>query len=109
MTFSTSAEQLDHLAKQLYMCVLGYYEDMGTDGKTLAERSVAKFWEIAGLHAQELIDSCVPGEDPEPVRYFSEPRCEIPITNRVLISPLASCRPGPKINLMHHRKEKNDE
>lgn len=70
VTFSTSAEQLDHLAKRLYMCVLGYYKDMGTDGKTLAERSVAKFWEIAGLHAQELIDSCVPGEDPEPVRYF---------------------------------------
>ena len=69
-TFSASVEQLDRLSKQLYKCVLGYYTAMGTEGKTMAGRAASQFWEIAGLHAQELIDSCVPGEDPEPVRYF---------------------------------------
>lgn len=68
--FSASVDQLDHLAKQLYSSVLGYFETMGTEGKTMAERATSKFWEIAGLHAQELIDSCFPGENPESVRNF---------------------------------------
>lgn len=70
VNFSASVDQLDHLAKQLYSSVLGYFETMGTEGKTMAERATSKFWEIAGLHAQELIDSCFPGENPESVRNF---------------------------------------
>lgn len=70
VNFSASVDQLDHLAKQLYSSVLGYFETMGTEGKTMAERATSKFWEIAGLHAQELIDSCSPGENPEYVRNF---------------------------------------
>lgn len=69
-TFSASVEQLDRLSRQLYKCVLGYYTAMGTEGKTMAGRAVSQFLEMAGLHAQELIDSCVPGADPGPVRYF---------------------------------------
>lgn len=70
VNFSASVDQLDHLAKQLYSSALGYFETMGTEGKTMAERATSKFWEIAGLHAQELIDSCFPGENPESVRNF---------------------------------------
>lgn len=70
VNFSASVDQLDRLAKQLYSSVLGYFETMGTEGKTMAERATSKFWEIAGLHAQELIDSCSPGENPEYVRNF---------------------------------------
>lgn len=70
VNFSASVDQLDRLAKQLYSSVLGYFETMGTEGKTMAERATSKFWEIAGLHAQELIDSSFPGENPESVRNF---------------------------------------
>lgn len=70
VNFSASVDQLDRLAKQLYSSVLGYFETMGTEGKTMAERATSKFWEIAGLHAQELIDSCSPGENPEYVSNF---------------------------------------
>lgn len=56
--------------KILYASIMGYYKELCCDGKTLAAKGTAKFWEIAGLHAQELIDASVPGRDSHPQEVF---------------------------------------
>ncbi len=71
--FSNFCRLVNLLAKFetiLYASIMGYYKELCCDGKTFAAKGTAKFWEIAGLHAQELIDASVPGRDSHPLEVF---------------------------------------
>ncbi|WP_137938217.1 type I-E CRISPR-associated protein Cse1/CasA [Chitinivorax sp. B] len=60
---SREMESLNHLAKQLYGCVMGYYKAQLMDGKQLAEQATASFWQLCERDAQGLFNACASGEE----------------------------------------------
>lgn len=65
--FCTEMQGVEKLSKILFSAVQKYCDDPNRD-KKIAGRAVAMYWEGGEPLAQELIDSCIPGQSSLPVR-----------------------------------------
>ena len=49
---------LEDISKMTYGTILGYYKDLKTEGKKIAEQGSNLFWQLCERHFQKLIDYC---------------------------------------------------
>lgn len=58
VTLSTQMTKLEEKAKSLYGCVLHYFSDLLTDGKSFASQATGVFWQLCESSFQDLVSAC---------------------------------------------------